>query len=427
MVAPARGKSPNFRSADRYKKPPRTVKIALPRLRPDQSEILLDPAKIKVLAAGRRWGKTVLGAVAAVIEGMAGNAVAWIVPSYKLGRPLWRQVEAAVRPMAHWGVTINRAERTVEFPTGGRLGIYSGDSDDCGIRGEAFHGVIIDEAAMMPEIAWTDAIQPTLADHDGWAILISTPKGHNWFHREYLRGRSDGEVWKSWNAPTSANPSPQIRKAAEQARERMPDRTYRQEWLAQFVEASGIVFRNISACLYHKNLEETAADHENHRIVLGVDWAQTIDYTAFSVYCSDCRREVELDRFNSVAWSVQQARLQRLFEKWKAKDVLAELNSIGSPNVEALRKEGLPVIGFQTSPQSKPQLIQDLVLAFEREQAKWIDDPQATAELESYEAVINRTNGYITYSAPKGAHDDTVMARALAFRAAKMSFKLEMI
>lgn len=217
--------------------------LALPRLRPDQSAIVRHPAKVKALAMGRRWGKTVLGGVVTIAASAAGARVAWIVPTYRNGRPLWRLVETYAGPLIQAGLAhINRTERTIEYPTnGGFLGIYSADNADS-IRGERFHLVVVDEAAMIDEAVWTDVIQPTLADADGDAILISTPKGRNWFWKEYERGQVDGHHVKSFRAPSSDNPSPHIQAAAERARVRVPENTYRQEWLAEFVQDGQTIY-----------------------------------------------------------------------------------------------------------------------------------------------------------------------------------------
>ncbi|PJF45368.1 MAG: hypothetical protein CUN48_19240 [Candidatus Thermofonsia Clade 3 bacterium] len=66
---------------------------------------------------------------------------------------------------------------------------------------------------------------------------------------------------------------------------------------------------------------------------------------------------------------------------------------------------------------SKPQLIDALALAFERADARWLDEPIARLELEAYE-FSTRASGRAHYGAPAGLHDDTVIARALAWQAA---------
>ena len=76
--------------------------------------------------------------------------------------------------------------------------------------------------------------------------------------------------------------------------------------------------------------------------------------------CTECRLEVALDRFNKIQWSFQRARLDALARRWGVQHIEAEENSIGSPNIEALQREGLPVIPFTTTAASKPPLIQSL-------------------------------------------------------------------
>jgi hypothetical protein len=76
------------------------------------------------------------------------------------------------------------------------------------------------------------------------------------------------------------------------------------------------------------------------------------------------------------------------------------------------------IVPFETTATSKPPLIESLVLAFEREECQWQADPIWTGELEAYEAKYSATTGRPSYSAPEGLHDDTVIARALAWQAA---------
>lgn len=211
--------------------------LLLPRLRPDQWAIAEHPAKVKLIAAGRRWGKTVMAGDIALAAASQGGKVAWVVPTYRNSRPLWRWAEAAVGPLrAAREVDVSRQEHVVQFPrTGGFLGIYSADNDT-GIRGEWFNTVILDEAARIDEATWEEVIWPTLADADGDALLISTPAGKDWFWRLWRQGVAamDGE-FASWTAPSHDNPSPRIQRAAQLAKERIPDRAWRQEWNAEFV------------------------------------------------------------------------------------------------------------------------------------------------------------------------------------------------
>lgn len=384
--------------------------LDLPRLRNDQLAIARHPAKVKVLAMGRRWGKTVMSGRIVMNALIQHGRVAWIAPTYKNTRPLWRWVTNIVAPAVKSGeMQVNKAERVITTRRGGELAIYSGDNIDS-IRGEAFNLVVLDEAAKLPEGAWTDAIMPTLADFDGDAILISTPRGRNWFYTEFIRAQQDGELAASWQAPTADNPHPQIRRAAELARDRVPEATYLQEWQAQFVESAGVFRRILDAA----TAEPQDGAHHSHEYTFGVDWGRQSDYTCIAVIDVTTASLVALDRFNQIDYAVQLGRLTALYERFRPRAIVAESNSMGQPLLETLQRDGLPVVPFTTTNASKQIAIDALALAFERGAIRILPDPVLIGELQSYEAE-RLPSGMTRYSAPAGMHDDTVMALALAW------------
>ena len=69
--------------------------------------------------------------------------------------------------------------------------------------------------------------------------------------------------------------------------------------------------------------------------------------------------------------------------------------------------------GFTTTASTKPPLIENMVLAFERTEWQFQPDPVWTAELEAFERTVSGATGRSSYSAPDGLHDDTVIGRAL--------------
>lgn len=135
--------------------------------------------------------------------------------------------------------------------------------------------------------------------------------------------------------------------------------------------------------------------------------------------------EIARDRFNQIDYAFQRGRLQVMTERWEDCAILPERNSIGEPIIEQLQRDGLRISkgpdgkpGFMTSAASKPQLIENLALAFERAEWSFQDDPVWTAELEAYERDYSAHTGRSQYGAPEGLHDDTVIARALMVWAA---------
>lgn len=391
----------------------RTVALELPQLRTDQWGIVAHPAKIKVLAMGRRWGKSVVGQVIAVTTAHGGGRVAWCTPTYRNARPLWRLVKKALAPLAAAGLcTIREGERTVEFANGGFLALYSMDNPDS-IRGENFHLVIVDEAAMISEEAWTDCIQPVLADNDGDCILISTPKGRNWFYREWMHAlrhmREGGLRFAAFRANSRSNPSPNIQRAFDQARERSSERTFLQEWCAQFIEDGGLVFRGVGKVARARKKRPYVG-----RFAFGLDWGKSKDSTSITVIDIERRRIVDWDCFNQIGWSLQRGRVRAMFDKWQPELILAEENSIGGPNIEVLMQEGLPILGFNTNSATKGPLIESHVLSIERRDILIPEDEETQLEYEEFESETNHKTKRTYYGAPIGGHDDRVISGALA-------------
>jgi hypothetical protein len=354
---------------------------------------------------GRRWGKTMTAGSVCLANAVAGAAVAWVVPTFKNARPIWRFVEQHAGGIA----TVNKSELMAKFPGGGWVGVYTGEND-VALRGEAFDLVVVDEAAQIKPETYSDVIMPTLADRDGRALLISTPKGKNWFYAEYMRGMADGKLYASFTAPSSANPSPQIKRAAQMARERVSERTYKQEWLAQFVD-DGALFVNIDklAVLAPQPYKS------GHVYSIGVDWARASggDYTVFAVVDATAKEMVSMVRIQGWAFERQLDRLASLWNEYGQPAIVAEYNSLGGPLVERLQTAGLPVTGFTTTSGTKHEIISGLELAFDQMELKLLNDPALVLELNAFEK--KERAGLPSYSAPSGFHDDTVIALALAW------------
>ena len=396
---------------------PNAIRLVLPELHAGQQRVVAEAARFNVLACGRRFGKTTLGVDRIIQPALVGFPCAWFAPTYKLLLEVWRECLKVLHPVIQ---RKDAQQKRIELISGGLVEFWSLDSGTVA-RGRKYKRVGIDEAAMAAnlETQWQEEIRPTLTDYAGDGWFFSTPKGRNYFHKLFSRGQDPGQsIHRSWQLPTATNPF--IPPAEiEAARLELPVETYEQEYLAQFLENGGSVFRNIRACL--TKAPTSPAEHRGHDLVLGLDWGQRTDFTAISIGCATCRREVALIRFNQVGWAFQRARVESACQDWGVRSGFVETNSIGNPNLEALQDAGLPLSGFETTGQSKPALIQSLALTFERAEFKFIDEPVATTELEAYEAKRNPNTGRTSYSAPRGLHDDTVIARALMRRAALAS------
>lgn len=386
-----------------------SLQLALPRLRSDQWGIVSHPAKYKFIAMGRRWGKTVMAGACAVSWAAAGASIAWVAPTYRNTRPLWRFAEKTVAPLGK-SIIVRKADSEIIFPNDGRIGLFSADNP-VGILGEKFHAVIIDEAARIGEDVWAETIQPTLADYDGIALCISTPKGKNWFWREWARGQRGEPGYGAFRAPSSDNPMPTIKEAALAAKTRVSDRTYRQEWLAEFLDDGGGVFRNVTECATALR-EERARD--GHVYIIGIDWGRMTDLTVVIVINATTRSIAAIDTYGRTEFSRQIDRIMSIWNRFHRPMCYVEQNSIGQPMLEQMGRKGIPVRGFYTTSQSKAVIIDELALAFEQRTIAIPNDPVLIEQLQSYEQTTS-PSGAPRFGAPSGAHDDYVMALAIGW------------
>lgn len=382
--------------------------VELHKLHAKQLEVVNHQARYKVVNCGRRFGKTILATDGLANRLIDGQDTAYFSLSYKNVKLVWREAKRILKPVI---VDKSETELRMELITGGVLECWTMGNAESAL-GRSYHHIVIDEAATVPDLGhdWNETISPMLTDRKGSAHFYSTPKGHNFFYTLHMRGLDPTEPeWQAFTFTSYDNPHIDPHEIDEQRRW-LPDRTFRQEYLAEFLDDAGGVFRGVDAV----STLEKAEPIPGHEYVMGVDWARDYDFTVISVIDSTTRQQVHIERFNEISWNLQRKRLQALAEKYKPSAIVAEENSIGSPNIEALQEEGLPVVPFKTTSASKGPLIDALALAIEKQDITLLDDPVQKAELKAYQ--MERTpSGNWKYNAPAGGHDDTVIGLALAW------------
>jgi hypothetical protein len=103
-----------------------------------------------------------------------------------------------------------RSQRFVVQNLGGGTSELRGKSTDntASLLGEGLDFLVLDEAAKIRAEVWESYLAPRLVDRKGRALLISTPRGTDWFHGEYKRGQKGRHPdYASWRAPTTDNPA----------------------------------------------------------------------------------------------------------------------------------------------------------------------------------------------------------------------------
>ena len=223
---------------------PRLLVARRPHLHPTQEVVHADERRFRIVRAGRRWGKTKLGVWECISVALAGGLAWWVAPSYRLGKPGWRDLQRLARQIP--GAYINKGERLVELPGGGSVQVRTAANPD-DLRGEGLDFVVLDEAAYMDREAWYEALRPALADKQGRALFISTPAGVvNWLSElitDVEAGRQGGtERWGLHHYSSYDNPFLEPSELDE-LKEELGTLLYAQEVLAEIVEMSGTVLK----------------------------------------------------------------------------------------------------------------------------------------------------------------------------------------
>lgn len=386
-----------------------TVSLPIQRPHPCQAMILSEARRFNILACGRRFGKTTFGLERLLRPMLAGYPTAWFAPTYKFLTEVWRDFTKLLAPVVR---DVSKQERRIELVTGGTIEFWSLEDPDAG-RSRKYKHVVIDEAAKVKtlEQSWNEAIRATLTDYRGGADFYSTPKGRNFFWQLWTKGQDPHETeWKSWQQPTSANPYIHPDEI-EAARLQLPERVFRQEFLAEFLEESAGVFRGVGAAV-DKGRSLPDPPQPGWFYSNGADLARVEDFTVFSSL-DHTGRQVFWDRFNQISWERQVGSLKAHTGLYPG-TVHLDTTGIGDPIHGRLTAEGVNVTPFHFTNASKNALIDHLAMGIEQGKIRLMDLPEQTNELLAFEYELTPSRN-IRMGAPPGMHDDCVIALALSY------------
>lgn len=338
------------------------------------------------------------------IEGSQGGFVGWAAPIYKQTLDDYRAIDNILSAIV---TRRSSTEMRLELHGGGVIEFWSLDKPDS-IRGKKYHRFIVNEAGFVPNLLEIRnfIITPTLIDYQGDEYYAGTPKGMNGFFSLY---NNNAEDWARWQMSSYSNPYIPATEL-DNLKALMPERAFQQEILAQFLEDGGGVFRQVRAASTLQRQEPVAGA----QYVIGVDWGRSNDSTVFSVVDVSGKKQVYMDRMQDTDYATQRLRLKALAERYNNAYIIAEANSMGQPNIEALQNMGCGVQAFVTTNATKANIIQGLELAFERGEIALLADEYQITELMAYQSE-KLPSGLIRYGSPEGLHDDTVMSLALAW------------
>jgi hypothetical protein len=264
--------------------PPRKRRVRLNlNLHPGQREVYDSPARFRVVACGRQWGKSRLGSAWALERALKGKGGWWVAPDANVARIGWDLLKGLSRQIP--GADIAESTRIIRYPGGGWVQV-KGAHNEGKLRGVTLDFLVVDEAAFIPSAdRWNAELRPTLAVKGGEALFISTFDGENWFYDLYELGQNTDEPeWESWRKPSTENPYFPADEL-ERARRTTPQAEFEQEYLANPLVYVGAVFPGERV---QEASERPTRDGTHYA---GLDWGYT-NATAFEVCTEDAEGRI---------------------------------------------------------------------------------------------------------------------------------------
>lgn len=220
-------------------------------LHPGQFYVYKHPARFKVVVAGRRWGKTQCAKSILINAARKPNKLVWYVaPTYGMAQQImWHEMLSSIP--RQWIAKKNETRLTIYLVNGSVIALKGADNPDT-MRGVGLSLVVVDEFQDMKVETWNKVLRPTLSTTGGSAVFLGTPKGFSHFYDLWAFGNkpenwfteSRGQRvanWKSFKFLTIDSPFVPDEEV-EQARNDMDERSFRQEYEADFLNSGGAIY-----------------------------------------------------------------------------------------------------------------------------------------------------------------------------------------
>lgn len=313
----------------------------------------------------------------------------------------------------------SKADHEVQFINGSQVLFKSYQNPDS-CRGYHISGLlVIDEAAWMSDGDFETIFLPMLQNHrQSKCLIISSPRGTNWFHTYYNRGlrltRMTNKSVISFRSTYEDNPFSD-KSEIEELRKSIPDAIFRQEYLAEFISGATSAFGET----YKKCLKVFTSTYDrNTRYVGGIDVGREEDYSVLTIMDILTGKVVETLRLRHTTFDDIANKMVEIILKWRPVSVLCEVNGVGNPFFELLQnklaaKNYYDLKPFTTTNTSKNNIIEALKIDFENETVILPDTIEYREELEGFEVNYSSKSKSVVYGARNGLHDDLIMSLAI--------------
>ena len=206
-------------------------------LLPWQQQVWSDDTRFKIVAAGRRTGKSRLAAwllIVNALESSKGN-VFYVAPTQGQARDImWQTLLELGNPVI---VSSHINNLQIKLINGATISLKGADRPET-MRGVSLKFLVMDEYADMKPEVFEQILRPALADQKGNALFIGTPMGRNHFYELYQYAELDDDpTYKAWHFTSYDNPLLD-EDEINVAKKSMSSYAFRQEFMASF-EARG--------------------------------------------------------------------------------------------------------------------------------------------------------------------------------------------
>ncbi len=212
------------------------------QLLPWQQKVYSDPTRFKVVAAGRRTGKSRLAAWMLIINALQSDRgqVFYVAPTQGQARDImWQTLLELGHPVIS-GSHINNLQ--IKLVNGAMISLKGADRPET-MRGVSLKFLVMDEYADMKPDVWEQILRPALADQKGSAMFIGTPMGRNHFYELYKYAElGDDETYRGWHFTSYDNPLLDPSEI-DMAKKSMSSYAFRQEFMASFEARGSEMFR----------------------------------------------------------------------------------------------------------------------------------------------------------------------------------------
>lgn len=211
-------------------------------LLPWQQDVFGDPTRFKIVAAGRRTGKSRLAAWLLIINGLQTERghVFYVAPTQGQARDImWSTLLELAHPVIK-SSHINNLQITLI--NGCVISLKGADRPET-MRGVSLKFLVMDEYADMKPSVWEQILRPALADQKGEALFIGTPMGRNHFYELFTYAElGDDEGYKAWHFTSYDNPLLDPTEI-DTAKRSMSTYAFRQEFMASFEAMGSEIFK----------------------------------------------------------------------------------------------------------------------------------------------------------------------------------------